>query len=73
MNKIKALLNTKDNKGFYSFEPSLLKEHKDGYQIYSGAHMRLGEDKKKKGYLTIESTFTMLKILSNLYKKNIIL
>lgn len=73
MNKIRALLNTKDKKGFYCFKQSLLKEHKNAYQIYSGAHMGLGEDKKKKGYLTIESTFTMLKILSNLYKNNILL
>lgn len=71
MNKIKKLLKTEDEKGFYVFDKFILKEQKDSNQVYTGAHMGLGESKKNIDQIKIESTFTMLKIISNLYKNGI--
>lgn len=71
MNKIQQLLKTEDEKGFYVFDKFVLKEQKNSNQVYTGAHMGLGESKKNKEQIKIESTFTMLKIISNLYRNGI--
>jgi len=71
MNDIHALLQQKDHEGFFLFDKTLLKEKKDMCFIYSGAHMGLGENRRKKHSRRIESTFWMLKILSNLHQHNI--
>jgi hypothetical protein len=48
-------------RGTYFFLPSLLPE-KTGYQLYSGSHMGLGENRRSPLALELESTFTMLYI-----------
>jgi hypothetical protein len=46
----------------YCFPPELLKERRDSYYIYAGAHMGLGESRRRRQWLEIESTFRMLNI-----------
>jgi hypothetical protein len=68
LDDIQKLLDTEDENGFFSFTSSLLKEQKNRNQIYTGGHMGLGVDKHKKDQGKIESTFLMLKIISNLHE-----
>ncbi|MCM1991446.1 hypothetical protein [Oceanirhabdus seepicola] len=71
MNELKKLLSYRCHDGFYEFDKSLIKEKKDGYYIYSGSHMGLGEKRSNTNWRKIESTFWMLKILLNLETNNI--
>jgi len=68
---INSLLNTRLGNNFFLFDKTHLKEQKNKYQIYSGAHMGLAENRNKKETLEIESTFYMLKILSNLHRNGV--
>lgn len=47
--------------GTYRFPPALLSE-KNGYYIYGGAHMGLGENRRSPQAMELESTFRMLLI-----------
>lgn len=71
MNEILALLESGDENGFFVFDSSLLKERKNSNHVYTGAHMGLGVNRENKDRVKIESTFTMLKIISNLYRNGI--
>jgi hypothetical protein len=58
-----ATLNSyRTSQGTYRFPSSLLAE-KNGYFIYSGSHMGMGEDRHSPKALELESTFRMLNIL----------
>jgi hypothetical protein len=48
--------------GTYRFPSEYLKERPNGYYLYAGAHMGLGENRRSKRALEIESTFRMLRI-----------
>lgn len=50
------------DRGTYVFPPDYLKEKRDSYYIYVGAHMGLGENRRNKLWREIESTFHMLNI-----------
>jgi hypothetical protein len=50
--------------GTYRFPADLLKETPNSYYLYAGAHMGLGENRKRALALEIESTFRMMKIRS---------
>jgi len=71
MNELKKLISYRDEDGFFEFDKSLIKEKKNSYYMYAGAHMGLGEKRRKKNWRKIESTFWMLKILLNLENNNI--
>lgn len=73
INELKKLLSYQSKDGFYEFDKSLIKEKKNSNFIYTGCHMGLGEKRTHKNWGKIESTFWMLKILSNLEKNNIII
>ena len=49
-------------KGTYRFPPEYLKEKRNSYYILKGAHMGLGESRRKRDWIEIESTFRMLNI-----------
>ena len=49
----------------YIFHRDMLQEKKDGYWIF-GSHMGMGEDRKIKSFIEIESTYWMEKILDNI-------
>ena len=68
MNEIESLKRYKTDNGFYVFDKNLMKEKKDTYQIYTGGHMGLGENRRSKNTLKIESTFWMMSILHNIEK-----
>jgi len=46
----------------YIFPADYLKEKRNSYYIYAGAHMGLGENRKKRCWTEVESTFHMLNI-----------
>ncbi len=48
--------------GRYAFPREYLKEVRNSYYIYQGNHMGLGENRHKRNWLEIESTFRMLNI-----------
>jgi len=48
--------------GRYRFPVDLLKETADSYYLYAGAHMGLGEPRRRPQALEIESTFRLLRI-----------
>jgi len=50
--------------GTYRFPADLLKEAPTPTTVYAGAHMGLGENRKRALALEIESTFRMMKIKS---------
>lgn len=50
--------------GLYRFPPSYLNEGKNKYYVFGG-HMGLGENRKSRAYLLLESTAWMLRILQN--------
>lgn len=50
----------RSEQGTYLFPPDHLKEQKDSYYLYAGAHMGLGENRRSAGWGEIESTFHML-------------
>lgn len=52
--------------GLFNFPKDFLKEKKDQYHLYSGAHMSIGISRKNKAWVKIESNYWMLKILENL-------
>ena len=64
--ELDKLLRMKDNEGYFLFDKELIKEKKDGYFIYSGSHMGMGESRRSKEWLRIESTYWMLRILKNM-------
>lgn len=66
MKQVQKLVNYSDQQGFYKFDRELIKEKKNLYQIYTGGHMGLGENRRSKSYVKIESTFWMMAILKNL-------
>jgi hypothetical protein len=48
--------------GTYCFPSDYLKEKRNSYYIYQGAHMGLGENRRKRNWRELESTFRMLNI-----------
>ena len=56
-----TLTNYRTAQGTYRFPTSLLAE-KNGYYIYGGAHMGLGENRRSQQAMELESTFRMLHI-----------
>ncbi|MBJ2354930.1 hypothetical protein, partial [Sphaerochaeta sp. S2] len=66
MSQIEQLNEYRYEDGFYAFDKALIKEKKNLYQLYTGGHMGLGENRRSKKYLKIESTFWMMAILKNL-------
>jgi len=56
----KHLQSFRNNCGTYSFPKNYLKES-SGYWV-TGSHMGLGEDRRKRNWIEIESTFWMLKL-----------
>ncbi len=48
--------------GTYRFPQDLLREKRNSYYLYGGAHMGLGEDRRRPDALELELTFRMLKI-----------
>lgn len=71
--ELKKMLSYRCDDGFYKLDKSLVKEKKDNYYIYSGCHMGLGEKRTSRNWQKIESTFWILKILSNLERNNILI
>ncbi len=65
-NQLNGLLSTRLPDGFFEFDKDLMKEQKNKYHMYSGSHMGLGEKRRGKSWVKIESTFWMLKILFNM-------
>ncbi|MDP8268502.1 MAG: hypothetical protein P9L97_07235 [Candidatus Tenebribacter davisii] len=61
---LKHLKQFKQKNGTYLFPKEYLKEKNNSYFI-TGSHMGLGENRKGKDGLTLESTFWMLKLLAN--------
>lgn len=57
-----SLERHRTKKGTYRFPPESLKEKRNSYYIYQGAHMGLGENRRRRDWLEIESTFRMLNI-----------
>ena len=49
-------------RGTYIFPSDYLKEKRNSYYIYQGAHMGLGENRRCRDWVEIESTFRMLNI-----------
>jgi hypothetical protein len=45
--------------GTYCFPADYLKETRDGYYVYNGNHMGLGQDRRNRNWREIESTFRM--------------
>ena len=50
------------DQGTYIFPDIHLVERKNSYYLYQGSHMGLGENRRKKGWQELESTFRMMKI-----------
>lgn len=48
--------------GTYRFPAHYMQERRGGYYLYAGAHMGLGENRRRRASLEIESTFRMLTI-----------
>jgi hypothetical protein len=59
---LSKLENCRTDRGTYVFPPDYLKEKRNSYYIYQGAHMGLGENRRKRTWIEIESTFRMLNI-----------
>ncbi|QVK19787.1 hypothetical protein KHQ82_05490 [Mycoplasmatota bacterium] len=66
IDQVRDLLSQRQEDGFFEFDSELLKEKKNCYHLYSGGHMGLNENRKNKNWKKIESTYWILKILSNL-------
>ena len=49
-------------KGTYRFPGEYLKEKRNSYYIYQGAHMGVGENRRKRDWIEIESTFRVLNV-----------
>jgi hypothetical protein len=59
---LSELEQCRTDRGTYVFPADLLKEKRNSYYIYQGAHMGLGENRRKRSWLEVESTFRMLNI-----------
>jgi hypothetical protein len=64
--RLADLESYRNESGRYRFPSDYLKEKRNSYLIYAGAHMALGEDRRKKSALEIESTFRMALIRRNM-------
>lgn len=63
----------KNEYDLYTFPKEYLQEKKDSYFLYSGAYMGLGENRKNRNWITIESTYWMMRFKKQeklLSKKN---
>ena len=56
------LENYRSTDGRYSLPKDFMIEKKDSYYLYQGAHMGLGENRRKKSWVEIESTFRVMNI-----------
>lgn len=61
-NALSNLERYRTEKGTYRFASELLKEKRNSYYIYQGAHMGLGENRRNRNWIEIESPFRMLNI-----------
>jgi hypothetical protein len=59
---VDGLERHRTERGTYVFPPDELKEKRDSYALYAGAHMGLGENRRRRAWLEVESTFRMLDI-----------
>ncbi|MDP6503667.1 MAG: hypothetical protein QF886_08635 [Planctomycetota bacterium] len=59
---LSELTQCRTDRGTYLFPSDYLKEKRNSYYIYQGAHMGLGENRRKRDWIEIESTFRMLNI-----------
>ena len=62
-NALAGLEAHRTDRGTYCFPADCLKEKPDSYYIYTGAHMGLGENRRKRVWRENESTFRMLTIV----------
>lgn len=56
------LESCRTERGTYIFPTDYLKEKRNSYYIYQGAHMGLGENRRQRNWCELESTFRMLNI-----------
>ncbi|MDP6124496.1 MAG: hypothetical protein QGH20_01925 [Candidatus Latescibacteria bacterium] len=61
-NQISELETFETDECRFCFPTEYLKEKRNSYHLYSGSHMGLGENRRKKVWREIESTFRMLNI-----------
>ncbi len=61
-NALSQLEQGRTDRGTYRFPSDYLKEKRNSYYIYQGAHMGLGENRRRRDWIEIESTFRMLNI-----------
>ena len=61
-NGIQQLERFRVTAGTYRFPSNYLMEKRNSYYLYQGAHMGLGENRRFRRALEIESTFRMLRI-----------
>jgi len=59
---LSGLERCRTDRGTYVFPPDYLKEKRNCYYLYAGAHMGLGENRRNRNWLEVESTFRMLNI-----------
>jgi len=52
----------RNDNGTYRFPPEYLTEKRNSYYLYGGAHMGLGENRRKRDWIVVESTFRMINI-----------
>jgi hypothetical protein len=69
MNNLNLLEGYMTDRGTYRFPKQYIKEKKNSY-FMTGAHMGLGENRRQRLALDIESTFWMLKIRRNMARKD---
>ena len=59
MNRLESC---RTERGAFRFPPEMLKEKRNSYHLYGGAHMGLGENRRAGQWCEIESTFRMLRL-----------
>lgn len=59
---LSMLEQSRTERGTYRFPSDHLKEKRNSYHLYGGAHMGLGENRRKRDWIEVESTFRMLNI-----------
>lgn len=68
---LSGLEGCRTERGTYRFPSDHLKEKRNSYHLYGGAHMGLGENRRKRDWIEVESTFRMLNIKRLMKMKNV--
>ena len=68
---LSGLEQCRTDRDTYLFPSDYLKEKRNSYYIYQGAHMGLGENRRKRDWIEIESTFRMLNIIRLMNRENV--